>query len=1316
MRVVKQLHVQKQFSRKSIASKSNCQKPSSKRPMSAKPNSFSQNVQNSRQGLQNKLVELGLKASMPSQVQIIDEKEEFSTPNNRESVLQIEQKERQISPNQSQSQMFMIQSQTNQHSHNQFSIISEKDQLRYGIKSCYECRRDIDKKHPQQRPQSALIMAIQNDIHPNLVSQDLIQNATQTQEWRALIQQTIDQEKLTNINRVWSSNQLRKNHEIQDKKSEQLPEEYLKQVFFKKQNQKEILGSQCPKIVHAPAFQPFSRTLNNSTSQNQLNKIYGNPQVTETGKINKKAKLDSTSMLWQPKLTAANSKKALRTSQSMTSIKYKSNGFEHFERQLQMPAKKKIEYFKLHKQIHECKVDQKKMIEQENINKERLMPIYSKEDLIQIKNGNVQTVLQFNAITRPQSASSRVLLKETDPLNNLKRKYYRNSNKLLGNQENQNDLFSKRNQTTIKELNTDLKDRGMLSDEKQKSKSMGITRMKFGDKNNSMLKSDIDIDEDRDNIIIELDDDEEGDKTQIIEQVQQVQNAKKDYEITRGAPSFMDSAQDNSEQQSLMQNSDIRSTNLIIQNSSNKFQTRPFSAVVQRNQNQAPQLNFKNQDIAHETIPESDQDSEIRVNEIVNIKTMKYMMRPQTSKMAHFRKITSAKRKPLRGSSSMTRLTQLSTTDDNYSQQQQFQQMSMQNLHQAKDNPNNGFENFSTQPVSKNLQQSQITESSAGNSKILSPTLQNLMLPFGSSHSIQSNNQNQNINQPLYSHKALRNKDIRINANFNYQYHKNKQMIMAQQQNQNNYLNKYQRLNPSQSMKQFLNNIPQPTYQLQTPTSNQINFTMTNNKQQSNNQTSLEYSQSNTMFYNTQNNQILQQYLTFNQQQSEQINNQQQNVAPFTENNIQQNNQVINDQSLNIVEKREDDDEFQRQMSKAQNLKPVFTQRTMMRVHNGQSQSHFRPMTAGQRVQQVSHKTGTENTSSQNNASSNKKSHNDLQKESSQRITPSKEDQHLNPSQNSQQHSPRSQNHLKPAVLMEDAQVQLSTMRTQMQNNNNNDFNQQYHSNGQYFNQYISQQDGQQPKLSTFKKNTQQPKVSIKYAQKNKNLLMSQTNKNLYKANMMRSNSQSQFQNDQNIEIGLNEQHPFIQQSQQQQQQIVQSEIIYPIRGNSRTRPISAAINKKAHKGFYSTVDLKFVASNQGVNDQKQMSRNQQQRSQLLQFIGQDYQGLQRTSHLAIPDAIIQRQAMNSNPLVTGGPIPNSKLNQMDQINLANNHEILESEVPQFSNEMFYRRSSIEQEYEEDIKYVKPSVATLNCYVKLGSPTKMLMIGPQITD
>ena len=55
-------------------------------------------------------------------------------------------------------------------------------------------------------------------------------------------------------------------------------------------------------------------------------------------------------------------------------------------------------------------------------------------------------------------------MRDTDPLNNLKRKFYKNSNKPLGNNTlKMNDYYSKRRDTTLIELNDDLKQKGLLS-------------------------------------------------------------------------------------------------------------------------------------------------------------------------------------------------------------------------------------------------------------------------------------------------------------------------------------------------------------------------------------------------------------------------------------------------------------------------------------------------------------------------------------------------------------------------------------------------------------------------------------------------------------------------------------------------------------------------------------------------------------------------------------------------------------------------------------------------------------------------------------
>ncbi len=184
-----------------------------------------------------------------------------------------------------------------------------------------------------------------------------------------------------------------------------------------------------------------------------------------------------------------------------------------------MEAKKKVEYYKIHKSIYDYKKERERELQNELVLLEKIMPIYSKEDIIQIKNGNMQPVLQFNSLTRPNSASHRVLMRDTDPLNNLKRRFYRNSNKPLGQKESKGglsklldeDYYSKRKTTTIKELNKDLETQGLLSAQKKKKKQQIMERMRMkigGDAaENSMFKSDIDLNED-DQVIMETEEED----------------------------------------------------------------------------------------------------------------------------------------------------------------------------------------------------------------------------------------------------------------------------------------------------------------------------------------------------------------------------------------------------------------------------------------------------------------------------------------------------------------------------------------------------------------------------------------------------------------------------------------------------------------------------------------------------------------------------------------------------------------------------------------------------------------------------------------
>lgn len=88
----------------------------------------------------------------------------------------------------------------------------------------------------------------------------------------------------------------------------------------------------------------------------------------------------------------------------------------------------------------------------------------------------------------PDCASSRVLQKEMDPNNAIKKKFYRNSNKPLGNDSKQNDLFSKRDVSTIKEFNSSIK-KG-ISRIAKNGDSL-IEEEDEGSYDNSMLRSDI---------------------------------------------------------------------------------------------------------------------------------------------------------------------------------------------------------------------------------------------------------------------------------------------------------------------------------------------------------------------------------------------------------------------------------------------------------------------------------------------------------------------------------------------------------------------------------------------------------------------------------------------------------------------------------------------------------------------------------------------------------------------------------------------------------------------------------------------------------
>ncbi len=108
--------------------------------------------------------------------------------------------------------------------------------------------------------------------------------------------------------------------------------------------------------------------------------------------------------------------------------------------------------------------------------KPEAMPIYSTEEIIKIKNGKVGIVLQHNGKSRQES----------------KRKFYRNSNKPLGDEQVvQEEYYSKRGQSTISELSGELVERGRLDVPLERKLKENFDTMKI-EEENSMMRSEED--------------------------------------------------------------------------------------------------------------------------------------------------------------------------------------------------------------------------------------------------------------------------------------------------------------------------------------------------------------------------------------------------------------------------------------------------------------------------------------------------------------------------------------------------------------------------------------------------------------------------------------------------------------------------------------------------------------------------------------------------------------------------------------------------------------------------------------------------------
>ena len=153
-----------------------------------------------------------------------------------------------------------------------------------------------------------------------------------------------------------------------------------------------------------------------------------------------------------------------------------------------------------------------------------------------------------------------------------------------------------------------------------------------GDKNeNSMFASDVDIGEDvNQDIIMELDEEDHPDvaknseiqPAQQLAKITEVSAPSQNYEVVKGGPSFLES----------FKSGGTSSENMGAQRLTANY-LRPFSAMVH---NKRPNNNSSNQgQLSQDTIPESESDQPSERN-IVNIKTLKNVLRPKTSKMTSF--------------------------------------------------------------------------------------------------------------------------------------------------------------------------------------------------------------------------------------------------------------------------------------------------------------------------------------------------------------------------------------------------------------------------------------------------------------------------------------------------------------------------------------------------------------------------------------------------------------------------------------------------------------------------------------------------------
>jgi len=128
--------------------------------------------------------------------------------------------------------------------------------------------------------------------------------------------------------------------------------------------------------------------------------------------------------------------------------KYRSGGFEGFTN-MKKSALRQVDYYKFHKRLHDYKQDYKRQQAEAADTIQRILPIFTKQEIIHMKHKKIDSVIRYNAATSPGSASDVMLKNMTDEKAKAMKRYYRQSNKALGNKVIDTDWFCKQVPSTI---------------------------------------------------------------------------------------------------------------------------------------------------------------------------------------------------------------------------------------------------------------------------------------------------------------------------------------------------------------------------------------------------------------------------------------------------------------------------------------------------------------------------------------------------------------------------------------------------------------------------------------------------------------------------------------------------------------------------------------------------------------------------------------------------------------------------------------------------------------------------------------------------